>query len=359
MIRNVLNIPLQRKKEDISTYFCSIGKAVELPKKQFERFKNNLLYDYDFIQDNQEVMTTDNMNIKQCLLVLGEGQDDGILVYSEGQPYASQSAYLPQARTLWRLIQYPELDDFNARMERIVEKVVRQAVERNQDGVFRLLIDELRAVIDGKSFDDSVFVELLSTRPEIDYVEMYEDEIVIDVVSEYVHTEDNEYRPLTQREVDVICAKHALWLLDEGGERAVFSGCELRDMDLRCKPLTDASFDDAKIIACRFEKNAMNGISAEGAIFSDCSFYDSEICDATLRNTRFYNTQFTATQITRSNLTNALLQGCVMSAFDFKECCLQGVEYDNTARNWIGTNDCVEDEEWWLDHYRPESGMTM
>ena len=84
MIRNVLNISLQRKKEDISTYYCSIGKTIELPKNQFERFKNNLLYDYDFIEDNQDVMSTDNMNIKQCLLVLGEGQDDGILVYSEG-----------------------------------------------------------------------------------------------------------------------------------------------------------------------------------------------------------------------------------------------------------------------------------
>ena len=179
MIRNVLNIPLQRKKEDISIYYCSIGKAVELPKNLFERLKNNLLYDYDFIENNQEVMSTDNMNIKQCLLVLGEGQDDGILVYSEGQPYALQSAYLPQARTLWRLIQYPELDDFNSRMERIVERYVKQAVERNQDGMFRLLMGELHSAVDNEPFDDAVFMEMVSSRPEIEYVELFDDEIVI------------------------------------------------------------------------------------------------------------------------------------------------------------------------------------
>ena len=359
MIRNVLNIPLQRKKEDISTYFCSIGKAVELPKKQFERFKNNLLYDYDFIQDNQEVMTTDNMNIKQCLLVLCEDGDDGILVYSEGQPFASQSAYLPQARTLWRLIQYPELDDFNARMERIVEKFVRHAVARNQDGIYRLLIDDLHSVVDGESFDDSVLVELLSVRPEIDYVEMFVDEIVINVMPEYAHVDDNEYRELTQADVELICAKHALWLLEAGGEKADFSGCEIRDMDLRCKTLANASFDGAKFVACRFERNALSEVSAEGTVFSDCSFYDTEIRDASLKGARFYNTQFTATEITRSNLTDVLLQGCSVSAFGIKECCLEGVEYDNVPQSWIDTDDCFEEEELWLDHYRPELGMTM
>lgn len=359
MIRNVLNISLQRKKEDISTYYCSIGKTIELPKNQFERFKNNLLYDYDFIEDNQDVMSTDNMNIKQCLLVLGEGQDDGILVYSEGQPYASQSAYLPQARTLWRLMQYPELDDFNARMERIVERYVKKAVERNQDGMFRLLMGDLHSTVDNESFDDAVFMEMISTRPEIEYAELFDDELVLKLIPEYSHCESADYRLLTEEDVSVICALHTLWLHNSGGEQADFSGCEIRDVDLRCKPLGQAILDGAKFVNCRFEGNGLKEISAEETVFSDCSFYDVAIEDSNLKGVRFYNTDFTATQITRTNMTDAVMQGCAVSAFGIKESCIQGADFDNISRSFLDTSECTEDEEWWQSHYRPDAGMTM
>lgn len=359
MIRNVLNIPLQRKKEDISTYYCSVGKVIELSKNRFERFKNNLLYDYDFIEDNQEVMTTDNMNIKQCLLVLGEGQDDGVLVYSEGQPFASQSAYLPQARTLWRLMQYPELDDFNARMERIVERYVKQAVERNQDGIFRLLMGDLHSAVDNEPFDDAVFMEMISSRPEIEYAELFDDELVLKMTSEYSHCENREYRPLTEEEVNVICALHTLWLHNSGGEQADFSGCEIRNVDMRCKPLAQAILDGAKFVNCRFERNCMREISAEETVFSDCSFYDAAIEDSNLKSVRFYNTYFTATQIIRTNMSDSVMQGCAVSAFDIKESCVQGAEFDNISRASLGLDECGKDEEWWLSQYRPDSGMTL
>ena len=359
MIRNVLNIPLQRKKEDISTYYCSVGKVIELSKKQFERFKNNLLYDYDFIEDNQEVMTTDNMNIKQCLLVLGEGQDDGVFVYSEGQPFASQSAYLPQARMLWRLMQYPELDDFNARMERIVERYVKQAVERNQDGIFRLLMGDLHSAVDYEPFDDAVFMEMVSTRPEIEYAELFDDELVLKMTPEYSHSESTEYRQLTEEDVSVICALHTLWLHNSGGEQADFSGCEIRSVDMRCKPLAQAILDGAKFVNCRFEGNGMKEISAEDTVFSDCSFYDASIEDSNLKGVRFYNTYFTATQITRTNMSDSVMQGCAVSAFDIKESCVQGAEFDNISRASLGLDECGEDEEWWLSQYRPDSGMTL
>ena len=359
MIRNVLNIPLQRKKEDISTYYCAIGKTIELPKNQFERFKNNLLYDYDFIEDNQEVMITDNMNIKQCLLVLGEGQDDGVLVYSEGQPFASQSAYLPQARTLWRLMQYPELDDFNARMERIVERYVKQAVERNQDGIFRLLMGDLHSAVDYEPFDDAVFMEMVSTRPEIEYAELFDDELVLKMTPEYSHSESTEYRQLTEEDVSVICALHTLWLHNSGGEQADFSGCEIRDVDMRCKPLAQAILDGAKFVNCRFEGNGMKEISAEDTVFSDCSFYDAAIEDSNLKGARFYNTYFTATQITRTNMTDAVMQGCAVSAFGIKESCIQGAGFDNISQSSLDTFECTEDEEWWQSHYHPDAGMNM
>lgn len=359
MIRNVLNIPLRQKQEAHATYYCSIGKAVELSRHQYERFKNNLLDDYDFIADNQEVMRTNGLNVKECLLVLCQGQDDGILVYSEGLPYAMQSAYLPYARQLWRLIQYPTLEDLNARMERITDQTVNRAVERNQDGVFRLLMDDVHSMVDNAPFDDTVFLEMLSEHPEFEYVESFGDEIVCQMKPEYANTEDAEYRELTKDEVEVICAKHTLWLHGVGGERADFSGCEIRDMDLRCKSLSQAILDGAKFVTCRFEETDMKEVSAQSATFSDCTFFEMDIEDSDLKGARFYNTQFTSTQIARSNLTDVKLQDCSIAAFDVKECCLQGVDYDKIPPYQIGKGECVENEEWWLDHYCSEPNMTM
>ena len=359
MIRNILNLPLHHKQETLPTNYCSIGKAVELSRHQYERFKNNLLDDYDFIADNQEVMRTNGLNVKECLLVLCQGQDDGILVYSEGQPYAMQSAYLPYARQLWRLIQYPTLEDLNARMERITDQTVNRAVERNQDGVFRLLMDDVHSMVDNAPFDDTVFLEMLSEHPEFEYVESFGDEIVCQMKPEYANTEDAEYRELTKDEVEVICAKHTLWLHGVGGERADFSGCEIRDMDLRCKSLSQAIIDGAKFVTCRFEETDMKEMSAQSATFSDCTFFEMDIEDSDLKGARFYNTQFTSTQIARSNLTDVKLQDCSIAAFDVKECCLQGVDYDKIPPYQIGKGECVENEEWWLDHYCSEPDMTM
>ena len=359
MIRNILNLPLHHKQETLPTNYCSIGKAVELSRHQYERFKNNLLDDYDFIADNQEVMQTNDLNVKECLLVLCEGQDDGILVYSEGQPYAMQSAYLPYARQLWRLIQYPTLEDLNARMERITDQTVNRAVERNQDGVFRLLMDDVHSMVDNAPFDDTVFLEMLSEHPEFEYVESFGDEIICTMKQEYANIDETEYRELTKEEVEIICAKHALWLLDAGGEQADFSGCEIRDMDLRCKPLSHAILDGAKFLSCRFEENDMKEVSAEKVTFSDCNFFEVDIEDSNLKGARFYNTQFTATQITRSNLTDVLLRDCSLSAFGVRESCLQGVDYDHLSSSQIGASECTEDEEWWLDHYCSEPNMTM
>ena len=60
-----------------------------------------MLNDYDFIADYANE-TYDDGERKHCLLVLGEGEDDGILVCSEGSFYARYSAYLPKARQILR-----------------------------------------------------------------------------------------------------------------------------------------------------------------------------------------------------------------------------------------------------------------
>ena len=197
MVSSIINVPLQNKKEEHNTYYCTVEKAVELPVGQYEHFKKNLLLDYDFIADNADAMYTDSSNIKHCLLVLNKNGEDGIIVYSAGQAFATYSAHFPYAREIYRLIQYPELDEFNTYMERTVDKYVQQAKTNNQDGIYRLLVDDIRSEFGDSLFNENVFLNVMQTRPEFEYVEFDGEEYFFKMEQEYANTS----QPVSEKEM--------------------------------------------------------------------------------------------------------------------------------------------------------------
>lgn len=192
MVSSIINVPLQNKKEKHNTYYCTVEKVVELPVGQYEHFKKNLLLDYDFIADNADAMYTDSSNIKHCLLVLNKNGEDGIIVYSAGQAFATYSAHIPYAREIYRLIQYPELDEFNSYMERTVDKYDQQAKTKNQNGIYRVLVDDIRSAFGDSMFNENVFLNIMQTRPEIEYAEFDGEEFFFKVEPEYANIEHTE-----------------------------------------------------------------------------------------------------------------------------------------------------------------------
>lgn len=59
----------------------------------------HLFDNQEFIKEHRDLMYQDRDGVSHCLLVLGEGEEDGILVESEGSLYARYSALLPNARS--------------------------------------------------------------------------------------------------------------------------------------------------------------------------------------------------------------------------------------------------------------------
>lgn len=88
---------------------CVITDKIELPQNEFEDFSQNLLGDYDFIADNADRYTFGTDETK-CLLVLGEGHNDGILVVTEGFHYARYTSHIPDARERFDLDEIQELE---------------------------------------------------------------------------------------------------------------------------------------------------------------------------------------------------------------------------------------------------------
>lgn len=71
-----------------------IEKVVEISIEKFNNFLEDMLADKDFIDVNKDLMYVDKDNVWHVILVTAKEVDYGILINSEGYPYARYSAYI-------------------------------------------------------------------------------------------------------------------------------------------------------------------------------------------------------------------------------------------------------------------------
>ncbi len=71
-----------------------IETVVELPIKEFNKFLDDMLGDYKFIEERKHLMYVDRDNVWHAIYVTAKDIDYGILVQSEGYGYARYSAFL-------------------------------------------------------------------------------------------------------------------------------------------------------------------------------------------------------------------------------------------------------------------------
>ncbi|MCL1951756.1 MAG: hypothetical protein FWF60_02895 [Oscillospiraceae bacterium] len=93
-----INVAFQHNAPGIQATPCEVNRAIELPAQEFDRFRANLQRRYLFLSELSGSMFKLN-GTTHCLLVLGEGSDEGILV-NAWDGAAQQTAFLPGARRL-------------------------------------------------------------------------------------------------------------------------------------------------------------------------------------------------------------------------------------------------------------------
>lgn len=89
----------KRKEPEVRAKECVIEKVIRLPEEEYAAFTQRLLSDYDFIEQNRELMGEKD-GAWHCLLVTGEGMEEGVLVQSEGASYARYSSFVPSVSAL-------------------------------------------------------------------------------------------------------------------------------------------------------------------------------------------------------------------------------------------------------------------
>ena len=95
-----LNAIFHRKETGFETQSCAVEKIIPLTGAEFDSFAAHLTRDCDFIRENKDLMSVDPDGTMHCLLVIGEGREDGILVQASGYDYARYAAHVPHVHAI-------------------------------------------------------------------------------------------------------------------------------------------------------------------------------------------------------------------------------------------------------------------
>ena len=344
----IIQAELECKRTDFRTQSCSIDKVVELSSAEYAEFLLNPFDSYSFIDEFNAENHKYKDNSQPCLLVLGEHENDGILIDPQGYNYARYSAYIPNARSLVNQEQYPSLNAYENEMRSKVDKYVQKAVDGQIDCQYSIDLNEIQRQFEGCGFSEELFTEMLSDRPEFEDIEVVDGYCVVTIAEPYLRQEDEQsLRKLTAEEVEIMCAKHILWLHDAGGEQADFSGCLLADLDLSRKNLMNAVFNGAKL-------SNVNLGSAElcFSVFNDAKIYNCDLTDVIAEETEFNHAEcigsdFDRSIFTHSDLTGAKFRDCSMNNGSIQNCCLDKAEFGDMYLGSTSTNGCSYDKQDW------------
>ena len=344
----LLKVSLQRKEPEVHFEACQVDHVHTLSESEFRFFQHNLMLETDFLRDyNLHHAAPPSEGVRNGVLVLSSGSDDGILVCTEGYDYARYSAYVPYAKQILMLKQYPALLDYGKEMTGLADKCIQKAVTVGLPEPYKFSMEALRGSTIQESFNAELLLELLGNRPEVEDMEVDGDDILLTISSEYLPRRDQELRTLSQEEFKVACAKHLLWIYGAGGEQANFNNCEFLGTDFSNIDLNSAVFDGAVFKSCTFHDASLCFASFRGCTFLGCGCRDLTAEEANFQKVVFDHCDLSGAVMTHSDLSDAVLQDCETDRASMQNCLIKGMLLRDAASaelNMIGTT--VDAEAW-------------
>ncbi len=366
-----------RKEPCLETEECAIEKVITLSDVEFDQFQQRLLNDYDFLLENRDLMRVEN-GVTHCLLVMGTSSEDGILVNSEGSSYARYAAYFPNAKSFLLTQSQAQVEApteaaspsavggssaallaYGERMNHLVDMAICQALECHDQSTYIFSLEEMAEANDDGSFDTALFTAMLKERPEIEDMDVGDNgEVMVTLSLESIIEHDlSKMRVLTQDDLNIMQAKHTLWVYDQGGEQANFSGCRLSGLDMRHMQFNGADFtgallenvkmNDAGLCFCVFRGAKLVGCNLNSVVSEEADF-----CGATFTECKMKNGIFT-----HSNFAHAQFQDTDLWMADMRLCCMEGSNIMDMETEGVKLSGTSEDEESWANDTGIVAGM--
>lgn len=174
-----INAKLMRKQPSVKTDYCTVEDIVELSESEYASLYQDLLADRDYITERIGLMKYDSKtDTEHCILILGVGQADGILVQADGYDSPRYSAFIPQARAI-----------VNSHIKQLADYCVSEGTTHSEDGQWANSYEELYnhfgANISDTNGNGRLLKEELQRRAEVNELIMTEDCIEIAYHLEY------------------------------------------------------------------------------------------------------------------------------------------------------------------------------
>ena len=182
----IINTPMNRKETYYQPERCQVDVTVTLNHWEFEYLKNCTLDDFNFIRDSLDKLPVTNDNTRHCILALDEAGEDGILIDPQGYSYPRYSAYIPNAKQMLQMEQYPSLQAYAKDMIDTVEEVALLAVNSQQDGEFHSDLSDIENDFQPNVLDKYLLAEMLNNRPEFESAEYADGELNAVISGEYL-----------------------------------------------------------------------------------------------------------------------------------------------------------------------------
>ena len=170
----------------------------------------------------------------------------------------------------------------------------------------------------------------------------------VTVTEAYLRQEnDGELRKLAQEEVEVMCARHILWLHGAGGGQADFSGCLLDGLDLSRKDLSRAVLDGAKFSNTRLCGTELSSASCRRTKIYRCDLTEAVATEASFKEAECVCSTFDRGMFAHSNFTGAVFTDCTMYNGSLENGCLNGTAFGDMDLSSVRMNGCSYDEQQW------------
>ena len=199
--------------------------------------------------------------------------------------------------------------------------------------------------------------EMLRNRPELAEMQDFRDEIVLQLKPEYIPAEEKKYRHLTEEQINVMCAKHLLWLYNEGGEPADFSDCDLSDVDLSHRNLNNAVFAGARLCGTVLQETALYFADFTGAHMDGCNARNIIADEAIFKDAVIRNCDFYGALMMHCNFSGADLTGTTMKNARMQDACFDRTKLPDSVFEQADVRNYSTDEQDWSEHSDPVLSM--
>lgn len=253
--------------------------------------------------------------------------------------------------------QHPTLKKHHENAMSVYDYYSRKALENHQDGLYRIDLMDVFAEVNSQYLTKSLLEDMMQENPAFEYVELIDDELFI-TVAKQTQEPIQPIRKLTSEEVEIMLAKHVLWLHDAGGEQANFSNCEIYDMDLESYRLDRAIFKNAVIRNTSLRCATMQGVNFENAKFEVCDISHVIPEDADFKGASFKVCDMQATVFRNCNMKDVTFFQVATSDCRMHNCCIENVKIKNEESQKISLKECSRDEYEWQQE-NAEVGISM